>query len=85
MLIEFKFTFSKAISYEDFFSRIIWVGGPKKHLGKKSVSYEDFFRKNARQKIAQKKKLEYSQPRISLAQKIPGDEEFSRAIFWITI
>ena len=28
----------RAVSYEIFFSRIIWVGGPKKFLGKENVS-----------------------------------------------
>ena len=82
---------SEAVSCEDFFSRIIWVGGVKKFLGGKKLSYEELFPKNLLAKnLLRKKKLQYSQPRIFLAQKIPGDkrkfyEEILRGIFWMTI
>ena len=81
--IQPHFILRKAVSYEDLFWRIIWVGGVRKCLGKKNVFYEEIFPKNLLSKtLLRKKKLEYSQPRNVLAQTFPGDKrKFHEDIF----
>ena len=47
----------QAVSYEEFFSRIIWVGGPKKIFREKKRFLRELFSETfARQKFAQEKK-----------------------------